>query len=548
MNKRRLMYGLVVVVAIAGIALLSVFDVFDHFFVRNPPLNSAISAHGDTDWHRDTAEEFLFGTDMAGNNTAANHAPDSWTKAHIHDGLTNTNHFYYDSDLVTPGDDDNATNGIDRNMLFFYAGHGLPTLWDTLGNSAIQGNMNLGDGPSGVLRYFWQCSCETFAHGPRNCTSSTLVYACPEDFDGSSDSDAMRNVYERWGPVLGDDLRLACGVSTDAWCHEGNVNRIWDNYNNNGLDVADSFIEGLNTGTGAVPLCITTGGLFTTTTPLYDQTFTNQQNNGGAYLHIQYLSNFQTNAPPWIIKEPPELLPIFELIPIPLPDPWLDIKFLDKDGWLISTETVAERGPKMRVNAISGAMYVRGERKLDLKVEDRTEQDYIKLAMEHVRQQGWSEELTTQPHGMHFVIDTWPREGKSAKVSRIQKNVTVKIRRMLNLQGLNVPVFGAGGVIFMQMNNDGSLLNAYKVWRKIEAVKEQARVKPYKIAEEEALKMLGDVEGYVLADWTWGYKEQAGNVEQKELRMIYRFDFRPKTPEQVLKNPPRMIEVDGFMK
>lgn len=224
MNIRTLIYSLIAAVFVVGIIALTVFDYFD-LFVQNPPLNSAISAHGNTDWHIDTAEEFLFGTDMGGSPTAANHAPNSWTKTHMHVGLTGTNHFYYDSDLATPGDDADTTSGIDRNMLFFYTGHGWPPSWDTLGNSAVPENLNLGDGPSGLLRYFWQCSCETFAHGPKNCASSTLVYACPEDFDGSSDSDPMRNVYERWGPALGSDLRMACGVSTDAWCHESNVNR-----------------------------------------------------------------------------------------------------------------------------------------------------------------------------------------------------------------------------------------------------------------------------------------------------------------------------------
>ena len=62
----------------------------------NPPLNSAISAHGNVDWHIDTANEFLFGVDMGGHNTAANHAPDGWTKRHMHVNLTNTSKFYYD--------------------------------------------------------------------------------------------------------------------------------------------------------------------------------------------------------------------------------------------------------------------------------------------------------------------------------------------------------------------------------------------------------------------------------------------------------------------
>ena len=545
MRSRSLIISILTVAVVAVIA--AVFIDWDELFVTNPPLNSAISAHGNEDWHIDTAEEFLFGTDMDGNSSAANHAPDSWTKTHIHVDLTNTNHFYYDSDLVTPGDDTDTTSGIDRNMLFFYAGHGMPTYWNTLGNDAVQGRMNLGDGPSGLLRYFWQCSCETFAHGPRSCPSSSFVYACPEDFDGSSDSFSMRNVYERWGPVLGDDLRMACGVSTDAWCHEYNVNRVWDNYNNNGLDVADSFIDGLGR-SGVVPLCITTGGLFTTTTPLYDETFTNQRNASGAYLHIQYPAGFDSNAPPMIVHEPPELIPVFELIPIPLPEPWMENKLVERDGMLVSPETVGERGPRMRVNPVSGAMYIRGERETKVKAQGRTEQDYITLAMKHIRQHGWSEEMTTEPFGTRFLIDSKPRKGKTAEIEHTQKNIIVKLRRLVEIEGRKVPVYGAGGVISVQMNNDGSLLNAHKIWRKINTVKQKAKVKPFKIAEQEAMNVLGDkAEGYVLAEWGWGYKELAGNVEQKTMGIIYRFDFRPKTEEEVIKYPPRMIEIDGIL-
>jgi len=151
---------------------------------NDPPQNYVITAHGNTDWHIDTVEEFLFGTDMSGSSTASNHCPDSWFRRHMHVGLTNTNQFYYDSDLITTGDDSDPTNGIDQAMLFFYAGHGNPTIWNTLGNNATQANMSLGDC---LLRYYWECSCEVFAHGPMNCTGSTHVYTCPGNFDGSAD-------------------------------------------------------------------------------------------------------------------------------------------------------------------------------------------------------------------------------------------------------------------------------------------------------------------------------------------------------------------------
>jgi len=543
MNPRATLYSLIIV----GVLAIAIVGTYRWWVPQNPPLNTAISAHGNTDWHIDTANEFLFGTDMGGNPTAANHAPDSWTKTHIHTGQTNTNHFYYDSDLTTPGDDADATNGIDRNMLFFYAGHGGPTSWSTLGNNAGQGDVRLGDGPQGLLRYYWQCSCEVFAHGPDNCTPSAEVYGCPEDFDGSSDSTTMRNVYERWGPALGSDLRMACGVSTLAWCHEYNVNNIWEDYNS-GMDVADSFIDGLHTGTVAVPLCITTGGFSTASTPLYDEVFTNQRNKSGSYLHIQYLSGFDSNAPEIMIKEPPNLIPVFELIPLPHPDPWAKVEFIEKDGLKVSRETIKERGPKMQINPVSGALYIRGERKVNVSDTGKKEEDYVKQAMLHIREQGWDEKMAGQPYGSRMIIDTRPRrEAAKQEVKHALKNVTVKVRRYLEIDGRKVPVYGPGGVISVQMNNDGSLLNARKVWRKIGATKRQAKVKPYEEAEAEAMKRLGEnAQGYTLADWGWGFKEEAGNVEQKELRMIYRFDFRPKDRKDVLQYPPQLIEIDGL--
>lgn len=69
----------------------------------NPPANSVSAAHGNTDWHIDTANEFLFGKNMVGQQTAQHHAPDIWTKSHIHVGLTNTSNYYYDKSRVNTG-------------------------------------------------------------------------------------------------------------------------------------------------------------------------------------------------------------------------------------------------------------------------------------------------------------------------------------------------------------------------------------------------------------------------------------------------------------
>lgn len=45
-----------------GMACMLVAPVVAGCCPVNPPLNTAITAHGNTDWHIDTAEEFLFGT------------------------------------------------------------------------------------------------------------------------------------------------------------------------------------------------------------------------------------------------------------------------------------------------------------------------------------------------------------------------------------------------------------------------------------------------------------------------------------------------------
>lgn len=534
-------------VAVAAIALVAIYVVPGYLYVANPALNTALAACGnDYDWHIDTANEFLFGTDMNGVSTAPNHCPDTWTRTHIHQGETNSNHFYYDASLATPGDDTDATNGIDRAMLFFYAGHGGPTSFDTLGNSATQSSMLLGD-DSASLRYYWQCSCNVFAHGPPGCAGSTEAYSCPEDFTGASDSAAMRNVYERWGPALSDDLRMACGVSTRAWCHQGNVDRVWDNYNNNGMDVADSFIQGLET-TLAVPLCITTGGLFTSTTPLYDTQFTNQPNPSGDYFHIQYLGGFDSTAPEVFLPEVPELLPELYLIPIPLPDPWLERRLLDRGDLLISEEQAGERGPRWLVNVRSGAMYARGTSVQDNKRITLTEKGYLEATAKLIEEMGWAEEVHAPPQGTTMWLETRPRKGDEARSERSQKNVIVTLRRQLDIDGLRVPVFGTGGRITFQLNNDGTLLNAAKVWRPIGETRAMLPTKPYEQAEKEARDVLGEAaDRYRLESWTWGYKEEAGNVEQTKMTMYYRFEFGPVTEEDLRQHPPRTVEIEGLV-
>ena len=516
---------------------------------KNPGLNTVKTAHGNTDWHIDTAEEFLTGNDMAGSILSSNHCPDTWTKTHMHIGLTNTNEFYYDADVTATGKDTDATSGIDKPMLFFYAGHGEATDFSTLGNDAFVSNMRIGDCSSssqGTLRYYWQCSCEVFAHGPRDCDVGAEAYSCPGDFDGSSDSDAMRNVYERWGPRLDPALRMACGSSTLAYCWDTETNKIWDNYNNKGYDVADSFIDGLHRYSWNTPLCITTGGSFTSATPLFDTAFTNAPNPSGAYYHIQYLSEFANTAPPTIIHIP-ELIPIYELIPLPLPDPYHKFKFEEGGEWMNSVEQIKGRGPAIKINRNSGALYVSGERRFDEKTGSLKEEEYVQSAERIVREQGWKEDRVGQAKGYRTLIQTAPKDGKQSELRTIQKNVVVTFRREIELDGKTVPVLGEGGVMSFQLNNDGSVLNASKVWRPMKGVLRTTKAKRYAQAYKEALGKVKEPEAYKLADCIWGYEEAAGNVKQTELKAVYVFNFLPKDARKAKNYPPLIVKISAHL-
>lgn len=548
-----------------GTWALTDFEILDltPLIANNPPLNSVKTAHGNTDWHIDTAEEFLFGTGMSGTVTAANHVPSSWTRTHMHIGTTNANHFYHDSGKATPGDDDDATSGIDTTMLFFYAGHGNPTIWNTLGNNSTQSNVHLGNGStwswsdSNRLRYYWQCSCQVFAHGPRSCTSSTWDYGCPGDFDGSSDSSTMRNVYERWGPALGNNLRMACGASTSAYCHESQTNRIWDNYNNKGYDVADSFIDGLNWW-DVVPLCITMGGADVTKSPLYDTAFTNQPNSSGtSYYHIQYLSNFARKAKwPRIVLKIPEFLPVYKMVPMARPPMLEKVEFIKlNEDLMVSEEEIQARGPTYKVNNKSGAVYMVGEPKHE-RSEPLNEQAYVEIAAKFLDENGWNEEdVFEEPLGVKRMISSTPVE-KAANLGPFdpqgqvssQKNIQVIFKRVIKTEEMEFDVLGEGGSMIVQMNNDGSILNASKVWRRIEQDgSNMVKVKSFEEAMEEAKKQVENFDMYELkeGDWAFGYKAASGNVEQDQLSAVYQFQFTPIEPDEktLLIAPPVMVEI-----
>jgi hypothetical protein len=517
--------------------------------LRNPLPNTVKTAHGNTDWHKDTAQEFLDGKNLAGTPVASNFAPAGWTKTHMHTGLSNTADYYYDKSKVASGKDTDGTNGIDTSMMFFYAGHGNPDGWSTLGNSAGQGDMllaNQADG--GLVRYYWQCSCEVFAHGARTCTDNSMEYGCPGTFDGSADSYDMRNAYGRWGPALTRDLRMACGSSTEAWCWNGETDAIWNNFNNNHYYVSDAFVYGLQTYHSEVmPVCLTIGGSDVTATPLWDLSFTNAYNNSGtSRYHMQYGYHFtSTSRYPKVIATIPKELAVLKLQPMPKPTSLTEMKFKQSGDWSQSTQETRGRGPSVQINNLSGAVYIIGDTGGFAEGKALSEEEYIRRAREFIQQQGWDEKTVNDPIGDGLRIQSVPVKGEGRDIQEVQKNVKVLFKRQVETGGQLVNVLGEGGLMDVQMNNDGSVLNAEKVWRQVAGEGEVLPVKPYEQALAEAMKQIEKPDNYKLSYWNWGYKELPGNVKQDEMRIVYQFDFIAVEPKLAVDFPPITIEIAG---
>lgn len=462
-------------------------------------------------------------------------------------------------------------DGIDTTMLFFHVGHGEESSnasFSTAAHLYLYGQpdhyahtqfMKLGNCEScneGMLRYFWQCACQVFAHGPQK-TPGHPDYFRPEDYDGSNDNVAMRNVYARWGPALGTGLRMACGVSTLAYCDKDVASAIWTYYREDekNFDVADAFIMGMHSVRPyeVIPLCIASGGSFKNNSPLIKDTrFTNLPNDEPVprtNLYIQFPQGFQSNKPYIIIVPPlpPRVADIFRLkIPRRLP-PIDRIEFKvpkppqPDPHIMISTKPDADFGLSVKVRPVSGAVYFSGKLKFDPKTPILSEAAYIDRAAKFMGHFGLSETSADAPSGIRMMLQSTSLESKGKTISHAQKNVIVTFKRHIVVEGKPVTVLGDGGEMQVQMNNDGSIINASKVWREIDGIVKKAPVKPYGEAYKEAIQFLKDSEAYHLTHWTWGYKELSGSVKQEEMRIVYRFYFVPK--KQGAPYSPTRIEI-----
>ncbi len=522
-----------------------------------PPesLNFTVTAApGASGLSRDLAEEFL------------KYAPfPASEKALMHEGLCYAEPYFQDRGLDPAGNDTDRYNGVDTATLFFSATHGTPETWLAMPNgrdpgkcpqSASEthvvepGRMRLGNGQGtgDGLRYFWQCASNVFAHGPRQCPGGAPDFGCPESSDGTQDTVLARNVYERRGGMFTPGLRMACGFSTAAFCHPDDARRVWDLYDrsSNGLAVADAFIEGFRQGReGTLPLCIAMGSVIVERTPLFDERlFTSPNPSGTSHYHAQYPVPFSSKHQPGRSAETgsPLWAPIFGLKAMALPATFKKLTFERQDGVLVSGDLENVTGLSVRVRPASGALYLKGKSHFDPDEPALKEDQYLDRAARFLREWGLVE-AAAKPEGVRMMIETVPVNNRTFEVIRRQKSVFITFRRQVELDGKSIPVLGDGGLIRLQMNNDGSIARAAKTWREITGVRKIARIKPYETTYGEALQQLANPASYKLDGWTWGYKEFEGSAEQADLRIVHLFYFIPKGPDTALQVAPVKIEI-----
>jgi hypothetical protein len=347
-------------------------------------------------------------------------------------------------------------------------------------------------------------------------------------------------------------LRMACGFSTTAFCHPDDARRVWNLYDrsSNGFAAADAFIEGFRREReGSLPLCITLGGASVERTPLFDERlFTSPNPYGASHYHAQYPVPFSSKSRPGRPAETgsPLWAPIFGLKPMPLPAMFSKLVFERHDGMLVSQDLENVSGLAVRVRPASGALFLNGKIHFDPDDPALKEDQYMDRADRFLREWGLAE-VAAKPEGVRMMLETVPVSNRTYEVIRRQKSVFVTFRRQVELDGKSIPVLGDGGLIRLQMNNDGSVARAAKVWREITGVRKIARIKPYETTYGEALQQLADPASYRLDGWTWGYKEFEGSAEQADLRIVHIFYFIPKGQDTALQVAPAKVEIAAQM-
>ena len=195
---------------------------------------------------------------------------------------------------------------MDQHTIGFYVGHGDPAGFSLEAGSGITVPLSISNLPAlgqcdnvsqGQLRYLILSSCQTLAHGPNSNLNGSL-YSRPGEwqYDSAGDTPDMRSIYARWGPALGNGLRMVCGASTDLTANK--ALGIWGLYGLPNKSVADAIVGSLS-GQNDVAICLAKGGSDFADSPLMqDMNFKTESNDdddddvNDARYHLQYSKPF----------------------------------------------------------------------------------------------------------------------------------------------------------------------------------------------------------------------------------------------------------------
>ena len=589
--------------------------------IRNPDKNTGYAAWGEPDlndpdhprWIEEIAEKFVDNFSDLTEFTVE-------LKYDGVDSLINIPDLYKDStgrddddsytiNQGTPFEQEIDIQGIDKGVFFFHAGHGSgirgPVGRD--GNRMFWTDWKLGncssDGTkSGELRYLFVCSCRSFAHGPA-ASSSAIQYDRPSEFDPNHNTantanpfsnflPDYANVFERLGPVLSDNMRMACGSSTSAHCNVINspdsvVDHMISLYYYNFYKVADAWgyaSADYTQGGGAFKqthLCIARGNfnIDDLRSPITDdQFFTEKANPYDEALHIKSWEGVLT-AGNWNLTEHEDVegleehlrtLPIF-LTSSSSPSTWFveesntltnidqintqnfQNQFSIHNNRLISKNMTNEGVPKVIVDTKSGAIFLSRDRKpVSVSEKDTTLslKKYANIARNFIDKQGWSENDVgdiSVVSGMLQVKPLDPQVDNASTLLKVQTDIAFFVGRRIPLGKVSPKVLGSDNQIVVQMNNDGSIKSASKSWRKITQKIEGVPVKSYETAYTEAVKQLGNPGLYELSTWDWGYKSITDDSRQDMMIVYYVFTFEPLSIINACIDMPRVIEIQGHI-
>ena len=509
---------------------------------------------------------FLFGSP-----SDPNHAPSTWLRMPVHLEAGDTARYFVDAGLA--GADTDADEGVDVPTVFFIASHGVPSEWAAWNSQVDLRKVALGNpNEGGRLSYFWQCICQTLAHGPREIESDlTLAYSWPEKFDGSKDSVVMANAFERWGGThFGRRLRLACGSSTNAPCMNASVyGSIWNHYLSFGYDVADSFSEGLVAGgqhSETVPVCMAVGGDNWDDSPLFDQRFTAEENaTTGSHYYLQFRKQIikeKTAFGVAVMAQPQDSMPVFRALDLSSSGAG-HRKTLEGVSALVGGVTAR------RTEEQSGAVYY--DTGLRPMVGPVKPWGGATSAGSVAGAQSMIEALLGQRFALDVAVNEIMRVARAADGTPLitkplndhlrTKDVFLTFRRLIDVGSKCVggpgaalaPSVGSGGVVKIQMGGDGRILRVAIVLREIEASGGPTACKTVTkesdaaaLATEQLKEMVGTrVSQYHLDPELsrWGYKEEPGNVAQAELKIVWQFVFFPNDGVDPMTASPVLIEV-----